>query len=498
MRICLSNANNSINRGEVLSNPLIFELNSPGLESNFIPESDVPIEIAGPPEEFLRDSLDLPQVSEPEVVQHFVNLSTLNHHVDKGFYPLGSCTMKYNPKINEDIAALPGFAGLHPHQPEASVQGAFQIMQDLEKCLGEITGLPAVTLQPAAGSHGELTAMFITRAYHESLGDQRKRVLAPDSSHGTNPASIAMAGYVPVSIPSDSRGRIDLDILKEELDTDVAAFMVTNPSTLGLFEDQIDEVAKAVHDVGGLLYMDGANMNALLGLVKPGDSGFDMVHLNLHKTFSTPHGGGGPGSGPVAVTRELEPFLPVPRVKRSDGGMYHFDWDRPQSIGKMHSFFGNFGIFVRALAYIRLLGADGLKDVAHTAILNANYLRVKLQDAYKLPYDYECMHEVVFSADRQVACGLKAVDIAKRLLDFGHHAPTINFPLVVHEALMIEPTETVTIEMMDSFIDAMLQIDREAHEDPDILHNAPHNTPVSRFDEARAARNLDVCYNPST
>ena len=459
-----------------------------------MPVSDLPEEVAGPAPELLRSELDLPQVAEPEVMRHFVNLSTLNHHVDKGFYPLGSCTMKYNPKVNENISAYPGFAGLHPHQPVSTVQGALKLMKELEEWLGEISGLPAVTLQPAAGSHGELTGIFIVRAYHLARNDVRTKVIIPDSAHGTNPASIAMAGYDVVQIPSDSRGRVDLVALKAALGPDVAAMMVTNPNTVGAFEDHIDEVAKLVHGVGALLYMDGANLNSLVGLARPGDLGFDILHINLHKTFSTPHGGGGPGSGPVAVRADLEQFLPSPRVKTLADGTLDWEWNLPLSVGRVHGWFGNFGMLVRALAYMKSLGSDGLKNMTETAILNANYILTQLKGAYKLPYDKFCTHEVVFSADNQVAYGIKAVDIAKRLLDFGYHAPTINFPLVIHEALMIEPTETETVETLDAFCKVMLQIDREAKESPDILHDAPLTTPVSRFNEAAAARTLDICY----
>ena len=474
--------------------PLIFELDRPGVRSGYIPKSDLPEEVPGPSDELLRKELDLPQVAEPEVVRHFINLSVLNHHVDRGFYPLGSCTMKYNPKVNESLAALPGFAGLHPHQPASTIQGALELMATLERWLCELTGLGAVSLQPAAGSHGELTGMFITRAWHDSRGDRRNKVLIPDSAHGTNPASIVMAGYEPLPVPSDARGRIDLEALRRELSPDVAALMVTNPNTLGLFEDRIDEIADAVHEAGALLYMDGANMNALVGLARPGDMGFDIVHLNLHKTFSTPHGGGGPGSGPVAVVSQLEPFLPLPRIRRLEDGSLDWDRDRPLSIGKVHGFYGNFAILVRAAAYIRSLGGEGLKRAAETAILNANYLRAKLTQAYKLPYADLCMHEVVFSADNQGEKGAKAVDIAKRLLDFGYHAPTVNFPLIVHQALMIEPTETETLDTLNAFVEAMLQIDEEARNCPERLFEAPHNTPVARLDEATAARQLDICH----
>lgn len=477
-----------------MSIPLIFEFDRPELKCGYVPHDDIPHEIQGPPEELLRSKLDIPQVSEPEVVRHFVNLSVLNHHVDRGFYPLGSCTMKYNPKVNDALASLLGFAGLHPHQPDETVQGALKLMYMLENFLCEITGLPAITLQPAAGAHGELTGMFIARACHEANGYARKKVLTPDSSHGTNPASIVMAGYEPVSIPSNERGLIDVAGLKSALDSDVAAVMITNPNTLGLFEKQIAEISALVHEAGGLMYMDGANMNALMGLSRPGDMGFDIVHLNLHKTFSTPHGGGGPGSGPVLVGSALEPFLPKPKIVADPDGKFRRDWNRPQSIGKISEFFGNFGILVRAAAYIRALGAGGLRKASETAIINANYIRAKLDNIYELPYEGTSMHEVVFSADLQGKHGVKAVDIAKRLLDFGYHAPTINFPLIVHEALMIEPTETETLETLDSFIDAMLQIDSEARENPDILHDAPHETPVGRFNEAAAARTLDIKY----
>ncbi|MDP8239511.1 MAG: aminomethyl-transferring glycine dehydrogenase subunit GcvPB [Candidatus Hatepunaea meridiana] len=474
--------------------PLIFEQNNPAIHCSHIPKSDIPDDVQGLPDDLRRQELDLPQVAEPEVMRHFVNLSTMNHHVDKGFYPLGSCTMKYNPKVNENISALPGFAGLHPYQPASTIQGALKMMLSLEEWLCEITGLPAVTLQPAAGSHGELTGMFLTQAYHLANGEHRKKVLIPDSSHGTNPASIVMAGFEPVHIPSNERGRIDIAALQNALKPDVAALMVTNPSTLGLFEDQIDEVAEAVHSIGALLYMDGANMNALMGLARPGDMGFDIVHLNLHKTFSTPHGGGGPGSGPVAVIAELEKFLPIPRIKVDGVENPDWDWDRPDSIGRVQSFFGNFSILVRAAAYIRSLGGEGFKNVSETAILNANYIRTRLMDIYKLPYNDLCMHEVVFSADNQSNDGLKAVNIAKRLLDFGIHAPTINFPLIVHEALMIEPTETETLGTLDNFIEVMRRIDQEVNETPEMLKNAPLKTPVFRLDEVMAARKLDVKY----
>ncbi len=475
-----------------MSIQLIFDLDKPDRSSGFCPKDDLPADVAGPAAELLRDKCDIPQVAEPEVVRHFVNLSTLNHHVDKGFYPLGSCTMKYNPKINETVADMPGFSGIHPHQPPETVQGALKLMHELESMLCEITGLPAITLQPAAGAHGELTAMFMVKAYHTSNRNPRTKVLTPDSSHGTNPASIVMAGYEPVSIPSNANGRVDLETLKAMLDEEVAAIMITNPNTIGLFESEIATIAAAVHEVGGLMYMDGANMNALMGIARPGDMGFDLVHLNLHKTFSTPHGGGGPGSGPVAVIKELEPFLPRPRIIELEDEKLDWDWDRPESVGQVHGNYGNFGMHVRALTYICALGQNGLSRASQIAILNANYIRRKLDDVYLLPFKETSMHEVVFSSDWQGKNGIKAMDIAKRLLDFDIHAPTINFPLIIHEAMMIEPTETESLETLDRFIEVMHQIDREAKENPEILKNAPHNTPVSRFNEAAAARALDI------
>jgi len=471
---------------------LIFELGHPGRKGVDLPDIDVPRKDDLIPESYRRKiAARLPEVAENEVVRHYTHLSQLNHHVDKAFYPLGSCTMKYNPKINEEMAALPEFANLHPLQSEDTIQGALQLMVELSEALCEIVGLPAITLQPAAGAHGELTGLLIMRAYHESKGKPRTTVIIPDSAHGTNPASIVIAGYQVVQIPSNPNGLVDLEALKKAVTDDTAAFMITNPNTLGLFEKQVCDISKVIHDAGSLLYMDGANMNALMGIARPGDMGFDVVHLNLHKTFSTPHGGGGPGSGPVAVKPLLEPFLPYPRVIRK-GDRYGWKAPRKTAIGRMHSYQGNFGMFVRALAYIRRMGALGLRQASDDAILNANYLRVKLQDILDLPYNTGCMHEVVFSANRQKARGVRATDIAKRLLDFGMHAPTVYFPLIVPEALMIEPTETESRQSLDRFIEAMRQIDREVDEAPEMLHEAPHTTPVSRLDEAGAARNLDI------
>jgi glycine dehydrogenase subunit 2 len=401
--------------------------------------------------------------------------------------------MKYNPKINEELSALPGFANVHPWQSEDTIQGVLRVMVELSEALCEIVGLPAITLQPAAGAHGELTGLLTMRAHHEAQGNPRRKVIIPDSAHGTNPASIIMTGYQVVQIPSNPRGLVDLNALKAAMDEDTAAFMITNPNTLGLFEAQVCDIATIVHDAGALLYMDGANMNALMGIARPGDMGFDVVHLNLHKTFSTPHGGGGPGSGPVAVRGHLEQYLPQPRAVRN-GNYYAWESYRKTAIGRVHSFQGNFGVFVRALAYVRRMGGEGLRQVSDDAIINANYLRTKLQDILELPYRTPCMHEVVFSGNRQKARGIRTTDIAKRLLDFGIHAPTVYFPLIVPEALMIEPTESESRQSLDRFVDAIKQIDREVDEAPDLLKQAPHHTPVSRLDEAGAARNLDINY----
>ncbi|MFN2432027.1 MAG: aminomethyl-transferring glycine dehydrogenase subunit GcvPB [Gemmatimonadota bacterium] len=477
---------------------LIFERSRPGVAGVRFPALDVEeVDPASVVEERLlrREPPRLPEVAENEVVRHFVRLSTLNHHVDKRMYPLGSCTMKYNPKVNEDVARLPGFAALHPAQDPAEIQGALELMHELGEMLKEIVGMDAITLQPAAGSQGELTGLLLIRAYHESRGDPRKRVLIPDSAHGTNPATVVIGGYEVVTLRSNERGQVDPAELERHLDGDVAALMLTNPNTLGKFEREILRITALCHEAGAQVYMDGANMNALLGIARPGDMGYDVCHLNLHKTFSTPHGGGGPGSGPVAVRKHLEPFLPHPLVVRRDGA-YALDDDRPRSIGKVHSFFGNFGMHVRAYTYIRMHGAEGLREVSETAILNANYLRGGLADLYDLPYGPACMHEVVFSGDRQKKKGVKTLDIAKRLLDFGFHAPTTYFPLIVSEALMIEPTETESKAELDAFIETMREIDREAGEDPARVRGAPYTTPVGRIDEGRAGRELDVRWLP--
>ncbi|MBL7074659.1 aminomethyl-transferring glycine dehydrogenase subunit GcvPB [candidate division KSB1 bacterium] len=494
---------------------LIFEISKKGKKGYSLPPLDIPERDGLIPAHFLRNKdLGLLEVSEPEVIRHFINLSSMNHHVDKGFYPLGSCTMKYNPKVNEEIASWFCFTHIHPFQDEETVQGALRLMDELGRDLCEIGGMDRVTLQPAAGAHGELTGLLVMRAYHKLRGNPRRKVIITDSAHGTNPASIHLAGYEGVEIKSNPQGLVDLDALRGVMDEDVAAFMITNPNTLGLFETQILEVARVVHDAGALLYMDGANLNALMGIVRPGDMGFDVVHFNLHKTFSTPHGGGGPGSGPVGVKEHLAEFLPVPLIKqrtleprskparpgiseemnRSPASRYYLDYELPNSIGRMHSFFGNFGVLVKAYVYIKMLGGKGLKRVAENALINANYVMEKLKSCYHLPYPGPCMHEFVLSAVKQKEMGVKALDVAKRLLDFDVHAPTVYFPLIVPEALMIEPTETEGKESLDHFIQAMEQIAGEAERRPEVVHNAPHTTPMKRLDEVRAARWLNVSY----
>lgn len=444
------------------------------------------------PEEFLRETeACLPEVSEIEVVRHYTRLSQLNFCVDTHFYPLGSCTMKYNPRVGEKLASLDSFTSLHPYEPEELTQGALKIMFELGKYLCEIGGFDAVTLQPSAGAHGELTGLLLAKAYHEYRGRKRSKVIIPDSAHGTNPASCTLAGYKAIEIKSGKDGCIDIDKLREELDEETAVVMITNPNTLGLFEEEIVEIAELTHSVGALLYGDGANMNALMGISRPGDMGFDILHFNLHKTFAAPHGGGGPGSGPVAVKKELEPFLPIPVIIEKNG-KYHLDYDRPLSIGKVKSFYGNFPVILKAYIYIRMMGAEGLKKASENAVLNARYVINKLKKEYDLPYDKPPMHEGVLSGKKFKEYGIKTLDIAKRLLDYGFHPPTIYFPLIVEEALMIEPTETETKETLDAFIEAMLNIAREAKEKPELLKNAPHITPVRRLDEVKAARDLKL------
>ncbi len=447
------------------------------------------------PERFRRRrELNLPELSEVEVARHFVKLSKLNYCIEDNVYPLGSCTMKYNPKVNEKVATLDGFSTLHPHIDEDSCQGALQLMYELGESLKKITGFTGVTLQPASGSQGELTGLLLIRAYHLDRGDtKRNKILIPDSAHGTNPASSAIAGFQVITIKSDEDGRVSLEDLKKYCDETVAGFMLTNPNTVGLFEKNILEISKLIHDCGGLMYMDGANLNALLGIVYPAEMGFDCMHINLHKTFSTPHGGGGPGAGPVCVNDKLEPYLPVPQIT-FDGQKYHLNYDVPKTIGKLHSFFGNFLVFVRAYTYILMNGTEGLQKVSKGAIINANYLLSKLKDVYRQPYNEHCMHEFVITGENQKKFGVTTKDIAKRILDFGFYAPTIYFPLIVHEAMLVEPTETEAKERLDEYANVFLQIAKEAETNPEILLTAPHNTPVRRVDDARAARIVNVNY----
>ncbi|MCD6337685.1 MAG: aminomethyl-transferring glycine dehydrogenase subunit GcvPB [Candidatus Marinimicrobia bacterium] len=473
---------------------LLIERSAKGKQSLVLPSCDVPeypIENYIPKNLLRSQECGLPEVSEPEIVRHYVNLSALNHHVDKDFYPLGSCTMKYNPKINEAVAGDPCLSEIHPFQEESTIQSALKIYYDVEQYLCVITGMKRFTLQPAAGSHGELTGVMIMRAYHKAKGNHKTTILIPDSAHGTNPSSVHLGGYNPVTVKSTKDGLVDLDDLKAKLSDEVAGFMLTNPNTLGVFEKNVLEISKLVHNVDGLMYMDGANMNALLGIVKTETMHFDITHINLHKTFSTPHGGGGPGAGPIGVVEKLVPFLPIPRIDKKND-FYFFEWNEPQSIGKVLGFWGNYSVIVRAWVYIRMLGEKGLKDVSKHAIINANYIRASLEDLYELPFQSPTMHECVFSGDRQKSQGVKTLDIAKRMLDYGVHAPTIYFPLIVHEALMIEPTETENKESLDHFIDIMRTIAKESKNDPGLVISAPQETPVKRLDEVKANRELNV------
>jgi glycine dehydrogenase subunit 2 len=478
---------------------LIFEKSSPGKAAWKLPPLDVPdvdaSELLGSSE---RKTLgNMPEVSEIEIIRHFTRLSTWNYAIDLGMYPLGSCTMKYNPRVNEVVSRLDGIANGHPYQPERISQGAMRIMKTLSDCLTEITGMDAITLQPAAGAHGELTGLLITRAYHDSKGKSRKKVLIPDSAHGTNPATAAMVGYGIENLRSNSKGIVDIGVLEAQMTEDVAALMLTNPNTLGVFEEEIHKIADVLHAKGGLLYMDGANMNALVGKVRPGDFGVDLMHLNLHKTFSTPHGGGGPGSGPVAIKKFLEPFLPKPVLQTKSDGTLTFDYERPQAIGRVRSFYGNFGMFVRALAYILANGPDGLRQTTEDAVLNANYIRKGLERIYDLPYASPSMHEVVFSDKLQAKKGVRTMDIAKRLIDYGFHPYTTAFPLIVPGAMMIEPTESESKEELDLFIEAMQSIAQEVDEDADLVRTAPHSTRVSRLDETAAARKPILRWKPA-
>ena len=471
---------------------LIFEITKPGrvgynLEPLDVEDYDLADLL---PAGYVREeAAELPEVSELDIMRHYTALSRRNHGVDSGFYPLGSCTMKYNPKINENVARFSGFANIHPLQDESTVQGAMELLYDLQTSLEEITGMDCVTLQPAAGAHGEWTALMMIRAFHEANGEgHRNKVIVPDSAHGTNPASATVAGFETITIKSGPDGLVDLDDLRRVVGADTAALMLTNPNTLGLFEENILEMAKIVHEVGGKVYYDGANLNAVMSKARPGDMGFDCVHLNLHKTFTGPHGGGGPGSGPVGVKADLIPFLPKPVLVKLEDGSFHFDYNRPQAIGRVKPYYGNFGINVRAYTYIRSMGPDGLKAVTEYAVLNANYMMRRLEEHYDLPFNRHCKHEFVLSGRRQKKLGVRTLDIAKRLLDFGYHPPTVYFPLNVEEAIMIEPTETESKETLDAFCDAMIQIANEAINTPEMVQEAPHTTVVNRLDETRAAR----------
>jgi glycine dehydrogenase subunit 2 len=480
--------------------PLIFELSQSGRRAWSLPDADVDAPAVSElvPAEHLRSAPpNLPEVSERDLVKHYTRLSQRNWAIDVGAYPLGSCTMKYNPKVAEDAASLPGFARLHPLADEEVVQGALELLGALERALCAATGMARLTFQPAAGAQGELTGLLIMRAHHVANGDARRRVIIPDSAHGTNPASVTLAGYQAEEVRSDHRGLVDLGALESALDDDVAGLMLTNPNTLGLFERDIQKIAAMVHEAGGLLYYDGANFNSIVGIVRPGDMGFDIVHLNLHKTFATPHGGGGPGSGPLAVTEMLERFLPAPVLDWDEGSeRWSWTYDRPDAIGRIHSFQGNFGINVRAYAYLRSNGPDGLRRIAERAVLNANYLRVLIKDSFPTAFESSCMHEFVATAKHLKKHGVRAMDVAKRLIDLGYHPPTVYFPLIVQEALMVEPTETESKETVDGLAEALNIIAREAVDDPGRLHEAPTSTPVRRPDEARAARDLRVRWTP--
>ena len=470
--------------------PLIFDISSPGRAAYTLPELDVPR--APLPEGYVRDDLNLPEVSELELVRHYTRLSQKNYAIDTVFYPLGSCTMKYNPKVNEKAASIEGLTQVHPLQPEATAQGSLKLMYELQEALKEIAGFAGVSLQPAAGAHGEFAGVLIMRAYHESRGDaKRTKILIPDSAHGTNPASSAMSGFSVVEIPSDERGNVDLEALKVECDETVVGLMLTNPNTLGLFEEHVLEVNETIHACGGLVYGDGANLNALMGIARPGDLGFDVMHFNLHKTFTTPHGGGGPGSGPVGVSQRLAPFLPGPIAAHAGAG---YQLVMPaKSIGRLKAFYGNYGMFIRAYTYIRMMGPDGLRAAAENAVLSANYLKAKVAPHFPVAVERTCMHEFVAHGDVE-GTDVRALDVAKRLIDYGFHSPTNYFPLIVHDALMIEPTETESKETLDAFAGAMAHIAEEARTNPELLHSAPHSAPVTRLDEVKAARSPVLCY----
>jgi glycine dehydrogenase subunit 2 len=537
--VSASNTNKKIRLHPTQNEALLFEISSPGKRAYKLPPLDVPsVDSASLLGSALRkEPAALPELSEIEIVRHFTRLSTWNYSIDQGMYPLGSCTMKYNPRVNEFVARTEGLAEAHPYRPDSLAQGSLEVIDLLQRCLTEITGMDAITLQPAAGAHGEFTGILLVRAWHESQGNPRRKILIPDSAHGTNPASAAICGYTVENLKSNPEGGIDLEALARQVDEDTAALMLTNPSTIGVFESQIHKIADILHAKGALLYMDGANMNALVGKVRPGDFGVDVMHLNLHKTFSTPHGGGGPGSGPVACKAFLEPFLPVPVLVRnpqtpgapgldsetwegsnaeivgipsfprfsaermgdqkSQAGSLTWNYNRPQSVGRVRAFYGNVGVLIRALAYILANGPDGLRQTTEDAVLNANYIRTKLEDLYELPYKTASMHEVVFSDKRQAAKGVKTGDLAKRLIDYGFHPYTVSFPMIVHGALMIEPTESESLEELDQFIEAMRSIAREVDETPEIFKTAPHSTRVSRMDEVKAARKPVLRWRPT-
>ncbi|MCD6176264.1 MAG: aminomethyl-transferring glycine dehydrogenase subunit GcvPB [Candidatus Cloacimonetes bacterium] len=473
----------------------IFEIQSEGRRGYTLPKNDVTTENHIPKKFQRAEEIKLPQVSELDVMRHFMKLSQMNHCIEKGFYPLGSCTMKYNPKLNETLVRNTAFNNLHPFQSESTTQGALEVMYELQKDLAEISGFAGVTLQPVAGAHGEFTGLKVMKAYHNSKGHSNKRkIILPDSAHGTNPASVVLAGFEVVEIKSNDKGLVDVEDLRSHVDENTAGFMLTNPNTLGLFETQVEEIAEIIHSVDGLMYMDGANFNAILGIVKPGKIGFDIMHYNLHKTFATPHGGGGPGSGPIGVREDLVRFLPAPIIAKKDNKYFIDNSHEITSLGKVHPFFGNFAVNLRAYIYIKMLGAEGLIRVSKNAVINANYMQKKLEKYYSIPYkDQYCMHEFVASGEWQKEkYGIKTLDIAKRILDKGYHAPTIYFPLIVSEAMMIEPTETESMETLDDFISAMIEIAKECEENPDLLKNAPLNTPVKRVDDTLAVRQLNV------
>ncbi|MEA3297047.1 MAG: aminomethyl-transferring glycine dehydrogenase subunit GcvPB [candidate division Zixibacteria bacterium] len=483
--------------GTMKERTLIYQKSVAGRKGYTLPKTDRSEKdiLADIPGKHLRSSdARLPEVTEGETMRHFVGLSVKNHHIDKGFYPLGSCTMKYNPRLNEAAASLPSFTERHPLSPDSCSQGVLRLMYYLSQDLSEISGFPSVSLQPVAGAHGEFAGLLVMQACHKAKGEKRSKIIIPDSAHGTNPASVASVGFTTIQIKSNEKGMVSPEKVGEVMDDDVAGMMLTNPNTLGIFETHVAEIARIVHAKGGLLYLDGANLNANMGIFRPGDVGFDIMHFNFHKTFSTPHGGGGPGGGGLGVTAELDRFLPLPVLEKDAGENLFFNYDRPDSIGRLHSFYGNFANMVRAYAYIRTLGGKGLRHASEVAVLNANYLKELIRRDYELPYDVPCMHEFVVSGSRQKKLGVKTLDISKRLLDFGIHPPTNYFPLIVPEALMIEPTETESRETLDNFAVVMRQIAREAEENPEMVTSAPHFTPVGRLDEVAAARSLDVCF----